>query len=92
MANLRVKRHSANKTARKIHKWCIMPAEERDELIQYLTDRKQETSRIKKAVSKKRGKSRHNVTPTLDTPSSKSLDTPISPLRKKQVHAVNTGI
>ena len=41
-------------------------------------------------VSKKTKSSRHNVTPTLDTPSSKSLNTPISPLRKKQVHAVNT--
>ena len=72
-----------------------MPSEERDELIQHLTDRKQETSRkikgAKKVVSKKRKNSRHNVTPKPDTPSSKSLDTPISPLRKKQVHAVNTN-
>ena len=29
-----------NKTAGKNHEWCIMPAEERDELIQYLTVRK----------------------------------------------------
>ena len=86
-----------NKAAGKIHEWCVMPADERDELIQHLTDRKQETSRnrkgdVKKPVSKskKRRHSRHNVTPTLDTPSSKSLDTPISPLRKKRAHAVNT--
>ena len=49
---------AGNRAAGNVHEWCVMPAEEREELIQHLTARKQETSRKsgdkKAAASKKR--------------------------------------
>ena len=89
---------AGNKATGTIHEWCIIPDTERDELIQYLDERKQEASRkggAKKAGSKKRRNSRQqtpraNVTPNPGTPSSHSMSgVQLSPPRKKQATTVN---
>ena len=80
-------KEAGNKAADSIHEWCVIPAAERDELVQHLAVRKEETDRksgAKKTKSKKRRNSRHNVTPNLGTPSSQSTSgVQLSPPRKK---------
>ena len=86
-------KEAGDKAVGSIHEWCVIPAADRDELVQHLAARKEETNRksgAEKVKSKKRRNSRHNVTPNLGTPSSQlKSGVQLSPPRKKQASTMN---